>query len=45
MLLIALATTILQDTAQTYPADVINQSDYVGYWSNSPAWSAQSSKL
>jgi hypothetical protein len=38
MLLIALLLTGAQATPETYPSDVINQTDYVGYWSDTAAW-------
>jgi hypothetical protein len=37
-LLIALLLTAAQAIEQTYPADVINRGEYVGYWSDGLAW-------
>ena len=38
MLMIAMLLAGAQTTSETYPSDIINRSEYVGYWSDGPAW-------
>lgn len=37
-MIVALLLTTAEATIGTYPSDVINNSEYVGYWSDAPAW-------
>lgn len=38
MLFTALLLSGAQAASGTYPSDIINQTEYVGYWSDTPAW-------
>lgn len=38
MLMIAMLLAGAQSTSEAYPSDAINRTEYVGYWSDVPAW-------